>query len=278
MLLAPKTLRLASADGAAATLHAQGAHLTGWTPAGRDEQLFTSARAIYAEGVAIRGGVPVIFPQFASEGPLPKHGFARTLPWQLVAQGRRPEGDASARYELRESPETLAQWPHAFEAALVVTLGAAALQVALHIRNSGAAPFRFTAALHSYLAVSDIAAARIHGLRGLHYRNSAAGGRMEQEAAESLAISGEVDRIYFDTPPELLLHDGTRRLQVSQQGFADTVVWNPGALLAARLADLAPEEYRRFVCIEAAAIQRPVALAPGQEWAGTQTLRLLPPG
>jgi glucose-6-phosphate 1-epimerase len=31
---------------------------------------------------AVRGGVSVLFPQFASHGPLPKHGFARNMLWQ----------------------------------------------------------------------------------------------------------------------------------------------------------------------------------------------------
>ena len=38
---------------------------------------------------AVRGGIPVLFPQFADRGPLKKHGFARDLPWQLV-EGNRP--------------------------------------------------------------------------------------------------------------------------------------------------------------------------------------------
>jgi D-hexose-6-phosphate mutarotase len=38
-----------------------------------------------------RGGVPVIFPQFAEHGPLIKHGFARNLLWNFVDERCLPD-------------------------------------------------------------------------------------------------------------------------------------------------------------------------------------------
>jgi hypothetical protein len=49
------------------------------TPDGR-ERLFLSDKAVFDGSVAIRGGIPVCWPQFAGLGELPKHGFVRTLP------------------------------------------------------------------------------------------------------------------------------------------------------------------------------------------------------
>ena len=92
-------VRLRGANGASALIALHGAQLLSWktghssvgdAPADGRERLFLSERARFAEGAAIRGGVPVIFPQFAGRGPLPKHGFARTLPWRLI------EGDEQA--------------------------------------------------------------------------------------------------------------------------------------------------------------------------------------
>ena len=39
-----------------------------------------------------------------------------------------------------------------------------------------------------------------------------------------------------------------RRIVINKQGSASTVVWNPWTTQA--LPDLAPEEFRRFVCVE----------------------------
>ena len=62
---------LRSRDGALAEVYLHGAHVTSWRPAGtREERLFLSERSEFRGGAAIRGGIPVIFPQFAAEGPL----------------------------------------------------------------------------------------------------------------------------------------------------------------------------------------------------------------
>ena len=80
-----EAIELRAPDGARATLLLHGAHLVSWVPAGADEQLYLSPKSAFATGQAIRGGVPVIFPQFATRGPLQRHGFARGKPWQLVS-------------------------------------------------------------------------------------------------------------------------------------------------------------------------------------------------
>jgi glucose-6-phosphate 1-epimerase len=264
---APQWLELDSADGARARICGHGAQLCSWTPARGGERLYLSGHAVFGPGAAIRGGVPVIFPQFAGEGPLPKHGFARTAAWRLESAQQ-----GGARFRLADTEATRALWPHAFEAELSVALEAQTLRVSLAVENRGGDAFSFTAALHTYLRVDDIAQVELLGLQGLRYRDTASGGREARETAGRLRIEGEVDRIYFDAPPLLELREPGRRLRIESQGFADAVVWNPGAVKGAALADLDPDGYRRFVCVEAAAIGRPLQLAPGQRWTGTQTL------
>jgi glucose-6-phosphate 1-epimerase len=267
-------LQLASADGARAEIYAHGAHLSSWVPAGGVERLYLSGGARFAPGAAIRGGVPVIFPQFAGEGPLPKHGFARVLPWEPVAVTPE-EKSVSAVFRLVDNAATHQSWARAFLAELRLRIGGAGLEVSLAVENQDAAAFSFTAALHTYLRVEDIAAVRLHGLQGLRYRDTARGGVEGREAAASLAIEGEVDRIYFDAPPRLELVEPDRGLAIESPGFADTVVWNPGAERAADLKDLDAGGWRHFLCVESAVIGTPVQLAPGGRWSGTQRLTSL---
>ena len=87
-----------------------------------------------------------------------------------------------------------------------------------------------------------------------------------------MRFAGEVDRVYADAPNEVALREPGRALVVAADGFADVVVWNPGPDRAAALADLEPDGWRRFVCVEAAAAARPVEVALGERWIGAQRL------
>lgn len=265
-----------AADGASVQMTAQGAHVCSWIPAGGQEQLFLSKTSEWREGVAIRGGVPVIFPQFGGLGNLPKHGFARTTQWKLESCSNDAQGKGIAVFVLQDNEASRAVWPYAFTAQLRVTVHADQLNIALDIRNTGTDTFSFTAALHTYFAVQDIAAARLHGLQHCHYRDSMNGGQLCTETADSLHITAETDRIYLNTPSELRLQQPQQVMQIRSEGFADTVVWNPGATGAVKLSDLEPEGHQRMLCVEAAAIGQPVILAAGQSWCGQQQLRVLP--
>lgn len=265
-----------AADGASVQMTAQGAHVCSWIPAGGQEQLFLSKTSEWREGVAIRGGVPVIFPQFGGLGNLPKHGFARTAHWTLQSCSNDAQGKGIAVFVLQDNEASRAVWPYAFTAQLRVTVHADQLNIALDIRNTGTDSFSFTAALHTYFAVQNIAAARLHGLQHCQYRDSMNGGQLCTETADSLHITAETDRIYLNTPSELRLQQPQQVMQIRSEGFADTVVWNPGATGAVKLSDLEPEGHQRMLCVEAAAIGQPVILAAGQSWCGQQQLRVLP--
>lgn len=265
-----------AADGASVQMTAQGAHVCSWIPTGGQEQLFLSKTSEWREGVAIRGGVPVIFPQFGGLGNLPKHGFARTTQWTLESCSNDAQGKGIAVFVLQDNEASRAVWPYAFTAQLRVTVHADQLNIALEVSNTGTDTLSFTAALHTYFAVQDIAAARLHGLQHCQYRDSMNGGQLCTETADSLHITAETDRIYLNTPSELRLQQPQQVMQIRSEGFADTVVWNPGATGAVKLSDLEPEGHQRMLCVEAAAIGQPVILAAGQSWCGQQQLRVLP--
>jgi glucose-6-phosphate 1-epimerase len=260
----PKIM-ISNPDGSRAEVYLHGAHVTSWVPTGDQERLYLSAASEFRDGAAIRGGVPVVFPQFSTWGPLPKHGFARNHAWELISVGV-----GSARFQLRDSAATRAIWPHAFLAEFVVTGHEQQLNMELAITNLGEEPFSFTAALHTYLRVDDIAATHIENLRGLKYFDAV----LKQEAVQAedvLTFPGEIDRVYFDAT-KMIVRDGRQSCEVQNVGFPDGVIWNPGATLAAKLVDLEPDGYRYFVCVEAAIFRTPITLKPYQTWRGGQIL------
>ena len=272
-------VRASALDGASVEVHPNGAHITSWRPApGHEERLFLSSQSGLADGDAIRGGIPVIFPQFAAEGPLPRHGFARTSRWALNEPEREPNGDVRVSLVLTDSATTRAIWAALFRATITVRVGGRRLATTLAVENMGGGPFSFAAALHTYLRVRDVHEAEIIGLHGSRYRGSTSPGEFLFDECETIRVAGEIDRVYVDAAPRLTLREPTRELIVDMTGFRDVVIWNPGAAKAAVLSDMEPGGERRMLCIEAAVVQTPIHLEPGGSWSGTQTLTAKPTG
>src|SRR5512141_215643 len=119
---APPDFALTARDGAAAHIAQHGGHVCRWRTADGVERLYLSPLS-RQPGEPIRGGIPVVFPQFANRGPLPMHGFARTQPWTLGEQMLLPDGRASLIATLADTPATRALWPHSFRLELAVTVG-----------------------------------------------------------------------------------------------------------------------------------------------------------
>jgi glucose-6-phosphate 1-epimerase len=241
-----------------------GGQVLEWTPAGTAvSRLWLSPGYACGPGKAVRGGVPVIFPQFAGRGALPKHGFARDRAW------RCEPGPDRVTFRLGDDEATRALWPHRFELTLRARAFRAALDLELEVRNSGEDGFSFTAALHSYLTVGPDGA-WVHGLAGLGAEDNAAGGARLSVPAEPLAALQPRDLAVRHAPGPVRLDDPVLGpLAISATGFTDVVVWNPGP--GHGLADVPDGGERGFVCVEPALLE-PERLAPGQIWRGAQRL------
>jgi len=268
--LGQPAVSLRAPDGAAAIVLLHGAQVVSWQPAGGGERLFLSACSRFGAGEAVRGGVPVIFPQFSERGALPRHGLVRTRAW-TPKRAEAGADDALAVLQITDDEATRALWPHAFALELTVCVRGDRLDVELEVTNTGDEAFDFMAALHTYLRVAEVEAARLTGLHGCNYEDSTTR-TMRVDAADAVRIGGEVDRIYYGVDTPLVLSEARQRLRIEAANFADVVVWNPWQEKAAAMADLALGDFRRFLCVEAALIGRPLQLAAGEQWWGRQTL------
>ena len=277
MPIASNSIQLSTSQGASATISLHGGQLLTWAPAGSSDQLYTSPLSMPTAGAALRGGVPVIFPQFAQQGSGPRHGIARTRIWELVQQeqGKR---DAMAVLRLQHNADTLALWPHEFSLELTVRIEGRQLDMELAVENLGESDFEFQAALHSYWRIEAGSRAVIDGLQDRRYLDSIRGQEGVQHSRRLELLAGQAtDRIvYGPAAPLQLLELGateTRTLLLQSEGFDDAVVWNPGP--AHGLKDLPADDWQRFVCLEMAQIEHRPRLRPGEEWVARQTAILL---
>lgn len=242
-------------SGASGEVYLQGAHVTGWQPAGGRSVLFMSPNSAFAPGKAIRGGIPLIFPWFGPNQRVPsapQHGFARAAPWQLEAVEQAAGGGAvTLRFVLTDADIGSTVWPEKFRAVYSVTFGAT-LELRLAVQNRAGHQIAFEEALHTYFAISDIATAGIIGLAGTTYIDKTDGFQRKPQSAERLVLSRETDSVYLDTPARATIDDPGwgRRIVIEKQGARSSVVWNPWAEKAAGLADLGGAAWRGFVCVE----------------------------
>lgn len=260
-------------SGSSAHVYLDGAQVMSWKTADDVERLFLSGAARFERGKPIRGGIPVVFPQFADSGPLVKHGWLRTTRWEVDDSADRSE--SFVNLTTRDTDETRSAWNFSYEAMLRVELEESELTVTLTIRNTGAADIHFTSALHTYLSVSDITQARVLGLYGSPYIDKNAGRASMVDNDQALRISGETDRIYTGAPWRLEMSDNLLRLDISESGFSDVVVWNPWSAASHPISDMMPDDYLHFICIEAAVADEPCTLEPGRSWSGSQKLRAM---
>lgn len=239
-----------------------GAHVTRWRSARFGELLFLSSRARAAPGVAIRGGIPICFPWFASgvSGDMsPAHGLVRTARWPRTAWEVDDQRSVlTARYQTDERQITdragAARFPHRFTARYDVTLAPEHGRFTLRITNDGPRPFVFGAALHTYFAISDVEAVTVSGLHAAAYVDKVT----DRSAVQSgdVHLGGEIDRVYDSTTDVTVADAGLERtIRISKRGSPQTVVWNPGPEKAAAMADLGDGQWRQLVCVEAVVLQ-----------------------
>ncbi|WP_158942203.1 D-hexose-6-phosphate mutarotase [Granulicella sp. S190] len=251
---------------ASATVYLQGAHLTAWQPAGHQAAIFTSRKTELAPGKAIRGGVPIAFPWFATrhDGKTgPSHGFARIQDWTLAFAALSGD-DLHLSFTLGPSDLSRSLGYDQFRLAYQLTIGRT-LSMQLTVANDASTPLVFEEALHTYYAVSDIHEVAIAGLDGVSYLDKVDNFAKKQQHGE-ITVTGPTDRVYLDTTATCTVNDhaGKRRIIVAKTGSTTTVVWNPWESGAAKLADMDPTEWHEFVAVETVnAATDAITLAPG---------------
>ena len=233
-----------------------GAHVMSWRPADEEEVLYLSPDAVYKEGKAIRGGIPVCWPWFnahPADDSQPAHGLVRGKFWELLEASEDGAG-VTLRFGVSEG---------IWNAEVTVRAGEE-LEVALESRNVTEVPIVVSGALHTYLGVSDISQVRVVKLDGCEYLDTV-GERTMRKQKGDVVFEREVDRIYGSSSSVLLVDDlSGRTVLVEKGGSPSTVVWNPWGEKCAALGDMPDDGYQKFCCIEAAiANDRAEIVMPG---------------
>jgi glucose-6-phosphate 1-epimerase len=255
-----------------ATVYLHGAHLTHWQPAGQAPVIWLSELSDFAPGKAIRGGIPVCFPWFATDTgnhapggkPGPSHGFARIQEWELAFAALAGE---ALHLTLTLGANDLSRsygFDH-FRVAVEFIFGST-LTVRISVANTGEAPLVFEEAFHTYF-VADPLKSEISGLESATFIDKTDALKQKTGPATPLVLDHWADRVYPGNTATVVIDDRThgRKITIDKQGSGSTVVWNPHPEASAPLKDLAPDAWQHFLCVETAnAGEDRITLAPGE--------------
>eukprot|EP00240_Pyramimonas_obovata_P015221 CAMPEP_0118934194 /NCGR_PEP_ID=MMETSP1169-20130426/13688_1 /TAXON_ID=36882 /ORGANISM="Pyramimonas obovata, Strain CCMP722" /LENGTH=286 /DNA_ID=CAMNT_0006877069 /DNA_START=19 /DNA_END=879 /DNA_ORIENTATION=+ len=271
-----KKLTLKNAKGWSAEVYTHGAHIVSWKNESGDELIFVSEKAVFKPPKAIRGGIPICWPQFSDFGCCAaSHGFARNSEWAIVSEVG--EGATEVVLSLSSSEETLKLYPYSFEVRFTIQLAESGNLVnKLHVVNNGTSTMPFTSAFHTYFATPDITQVRVEGLKGVSYLDQLQDRKQCTEEGDAITFPCEVDRIYTDTPDtHKLVVSPSRTICIKKDGLPDAIVWNPWIEKAKGMSDLDDEDYKSFFCVEVSLCKgqgSPVELEGGKEWTCEQVL------
>ncbi|MBL0359070.1 MAG: D-hexose-6-phosphate mutarotase [Chitinophagaceae bacterium] len=253
---------------ASAEICLYGGQLLSYQPSGQQDVLWVSERSLFENGKAIRGGIPLCFPWFGphtEDKSKPQHGFARLQHWDVLTVMESAEEAVTVTLGLKESGFSLQLWPHAFNAVIEFVIGKT-LDVKLTVTNTGSKPFEYSDALHTYFNISSIASITLQGLQNATFYD-AFGTKLKTQDDLLLHFNTETNRRYVNTAIACIIHDEAynRNIKVSKTGSRVTVVWNPGEAATQTMADMLPDGYKTFVCVE-----------PANAYAGIDMITLKP--
>lgn len=228
-----------------------GGHLLSWAPTGQKPVIFMSPKAVFKKGKALRGGIPLCWPWFGkhpSDASQPSHGVARISTWEAAKCEEQPDGRVHVLLALPPASEELPSGAIAMEIGDELTISLMTLDV------PRAMPF--SAAQHTYFAVSDYEGIAITGLEETAFTEYAEDAVPHPE--DPLIPLGHIDRIYHPVQEnqEIIIHDPAwqRSIRICRAGSGSAVVWNPGEALAAGMADLGAENSRGFMAVETSVV------------------------
>lgn len=295
----PKTTITHSKSGATAELYPIGATVTSFKTSKGRELIFLSRLAKLDGSKAVRGGIPLVFPQFAHpDKSMPQHGFFRTNLWTIDTSTAYDHDDKAGIHctltlsqvsKSRGGKWDVDKTDFDFAADYHVQITADTLTTVLTITNTGSTAFPFQTLKHTYFQVQGHEATNgettnVTGLAGYSVEDKITNEEYVQDDTP-IVFDKNVDRIY--TPPadkpsvEAVVNTGGGTSIVvggtgtvnGQSVPVSCVVWNPFAEKAAAMSDFGDDQYNDMVCVEPGIIQNVPDLEAGQACVFTQTVK-----
>lgn len=233
-----------------------GGQVLSWQPRGEKEVFWLSKNAIYKQGKAIRGGIPLCWPWFGKhpndiDNNAGNHGFAREQIWQVDDITISKQGVEVCLSWCGVNMTDL--WPFACQLKQRLFFGRSFKQT-LAMKNLSESDSYYTGALHSYFYVSSPENIKVAALAQASFDDKLTGQLCQPQGLENGV--GPIDRIYH-TSDVMTIADSQwqRTIELKSKNTKQWIFWNPGVELANNMADIHSSGEQEFVCLEAANTQ-----------------------
>lgn len=270
-----------------------GATVISWKHKGA-EQLWVSEAAKLDGSKPVRGGIPLVFPNFGKTKTethetfdLPQHGFARNSTWEFL--GQTSESPLTVQFALspeQANPEVYKLWRSKsgkpedhpdFTLIYSISLDSDRIITKIEVENPGTSAFDFNWLFHTYFKVDDVEDVVVTNLTDeLCYDQLLKTWYLEK--SPMVNFTEEFDRIYKNVHPNKVLQIvkfGKVQQNIKRNNLPDTVVWNPWIEKSASMADFEPKKgYLNMLCIEAGKVTEYVTLNPSEKWSAFQEVFL----
>lgn len=291
---------LHTASGAKCTIYPYGAHLTSYQTSSGKELLFLSRDAKLDGSKAIRGGIPLCFPQFGQpDKSMPQHGFLRNNYWR-ESEGSRFDGDDSAGVSMELALKDVVnsrggKWDVGTtldaKCTYTVKINGTGFTTTICMENLGEESWDFQVLLHNYFLVQNRMAldgeqCNVKGLEGYAVDDKVSGETYFLGAdALTLPETTIIDRVY--TPPKdkmdldltILAGGPSNNISLTASGEVDGqkvsvsgVVWNPHEEKAKGMGDFGDDQYVDMICVEPGLLSDIPVLEGGKTASFTQVI------
>lgn len=287
-------------SGAECTIYPYGAHVTSVKTAEGKELLFLSRDAILDGSKAIRGGIPLCFPQFGQpDQSMPQHGFLRNNYWTEVLNSRFDNESAGISMELSLKDVVNSRggkWDTNTKLDAKCTYTVKILPdgftTTICMANLGEESFNFQVLLHNYFLVQDRMAlngelCNVKGLEGYNVDDKVSGEKYTCDKPVTIPQKLIIDRVY-DPPKKtidlnLTISAGpSNNLSLNASGEVDGkpvnvsgVIWNPNEQKAQAMGDFGSDQYHDMICCEPGLLTNVPLLEGGKQATFTQTVKCL---
>lgn len=282
---------LITRDGAEVEVYLFGATLTKFKTKSGKDVIWLSSTAKLDGTKAIRGGIPLVFPQFGAPiKEMAQHGFARNNTWKL-----RGHTDDGVILTLDNTAATHDAWKYPYKLTFTIALSSESLTTTYSVENTGTEAFPFHSLQHTYLNVADISKTTVTGLRGQRFmdKTTADPAALTIETREVIRVEQFTDRIYVGPTAtgkgaQVKVSGPTMTVDVSGTSVLkgpdgptpvnnDVVMWNPWEKNAKGMGDFDDDGYNRMLCIEPGLVSGFHLLPAGSTFDLVQELKVSEP-